>query len=118
MFCDRSLELSRRDDSVEGLQYMFLLRNKKKYLRIILNTPLIWSSDKGVTAYMYANKQMCNEFCQADKISTPSCILILMLLKFCKLDKIATEPANRCNYMYIVGAKLLFLPSRGIKHNA
>ena len=37
--CDPSLEMSCQDGSNKGSQHMFLLRNKKKYLRIILNTP-------------------------------------------------------------------------------
>ena len=32
IFCDPSLEPSRRDGSNEGSQHMFLLRNKKNYL--------------------------------------------------------------------------------------
>ena len=32
LFCDPSLEPSRRDGSNEGLQHMFSLRNKKNYL--------------------------------------------------------------------------------------
>ena len=32
IFCDPSLEPSRRDGSVEGSQHMFLLRNKETYL--------------------------------------------------------------------------------------
>ena len=39
IFCDSSLEPSRRDGSNEGSQYMFSLRNKKNYFLIILNTP-------------------------------------------------------------------------------
>ena len=36
--CDPSLESSRPDGSNEGSQCMFLLRNKKNYLGIIVNT--------------------------------------------------------------------------------
>ena len=32
IFCDPSLELSRRDGSIEGSHHMFSLRNKKNYL--------------------------------------------------------------------------------------
>ena len=39
IFCDPSLELSHGDGSHEGSQHMFSLRNKKNYLRIILNSP-------------------------------------------------------------------------------
>ena len=39
-----SLEPSSRDGSNEGSQHMFLLRDKKKYLCIIIDTPLIWSA--------------------------------------------------------------------------
>ena len=39
IFCDPSLEPSHRDSSNEASQHMFLLRNKKNYLSLIL-----WSS--------------------------------------------------------------------------
>ena len=39
IFCGPSLELSHQEGSNEGSQHTFLLRNKKTYFRIILNTP-------------------------------------------------------------------------------
>ena len=45
--CDPSLESSLQDGSNEGSQHIVSFRNKKNYLQIILNTPLIWSSGTG-----------------------------------------------------------------------
>ena len=41
IFCDPSLELSRRDGSNDGSQHMFSLRNKKKYSLNYSQYPLL-----------------------------------------------------------------------------
>ena len=46
IFCDPSLEPSRRDGSNEGSQRMFLLRNRKNIFELSSIAPVIWSSKK------------------------------------------------------------------------
>ena len=49
IFCDPSLEPSRREGFNEGSQHMFSLRNKKKNIFELSSIPpLIWSSDVAV----------------------------------------------------------------------
>ena len=51
IFCDPSLEPSRRDGSNEGSQHMFSLRNKKLIFELFLIPPLICSSEINKTHF-------------------------------------------------------------------
>ena len=63
----------------------------------------------GVTAYT----QICRpvvKFCQLTSA-------YLMMLKFCQLDKISKDTANRCNYCTYLAIRRGFCPSRMTSNN-
>ena len=71
---------------------------------------------KGVTAYTQIRRCVMR-FCQIDKISTRTCIFDDAEILKIGQDSDFKITAIRRNYMKYIGAKLLFLPSRVIKHD-